>query len=56
MTIGNDKLLEAKGKGEVVISSLLGTKVISDVLLVPAIDKNLLSISQLLEKNYNIVL
>lgn len=56
VTIGNDKLLEAKGKGEVVISSLLGTKVISDVLLVPAIDKNLLSISQLLEKNYNIVL
>lgn len=53
--IGNDEFLEAKGKGEVVISSPLGTKIIYDVLFVPAIDQNLFSISQLLEKNCIIV-
>ncbi|KAA3469580.1 gag-pol polyprotein [Gossypium australe] len=53
--LSNGKLLKFKGKGEVVINSPSGTKIISDVLLVHMIDQNLLSIGQLLEKKYNIV-
>lgn len=52
--IGNDQLIQAKDKCEVLISTS-GTKAISDVILVHEIDQNLLSISQLLEKNYAVI-
>ncbi|KAG8490916.1 hypothetical protein CXB51_014727 [Gossypium anomalum] len=48
--IGNGNLIEAKGKGNVVINTKLGNKVISDVLFVPDIDQNLFSAGQLLHK------
>jgi len=42
--IGNGGYISAKGKGTIVISTSLGTKAISDVLYVPDIDQNLLSV------------
>lgn len=40
------------GKGTVAISINRGTKLISDVLYVPKIDQNLLSVGKLVEKGY----
>ncbi|KAG8487132.1 hypothetical protein CXB51_020669 [Gossypium anomalum] len=48
--IGNGDLIEAKGKGNLVINTCSGNKVISEVLYVPDIDQNLLSVGQLVEK------
>ncbi|KAK5819226.1 hypothetical protein PVK06_024198 [Gossypium arboreum] len=52
--IGNRNLIEAKGKGNVVINTKSGNKVIFDVLFVPDIDQNLLSVGQLVEKGYSL--
>ncbi|XP_052875075.1 uncharacterized protein LOC128280758 [Gossypium arboreum] len=53
--IGNGNLIEARGKGDVLISSSSGNKLISDVLYVPDIDQNLLSVGQLVEKGYSLI-
>ncbi|XP_016730564.1 uncharacterized protein [Gossypium hirsutum] len=52
--IGNGSIIEAKGRGNVVINTYSGNKVISDVLFVPNIDQNLLSVGQLVEKGYSL--
>ncbi|PHT78675.1 hypothetical protein T459_16727 [Capsicum annuum] len=44
--------LEIVGKGTVAIEAPKGTKFIQDVLLVPDLDQNLLSVGQMLEKDY----
>jgi len=46
--IENGALIEVKGKGTVAIESLSGLKLISDVLYVPKINHNLLSVTQLI--------
>ncbi|XP_040965721.1 uncharacterized protein [Gossypium hirsutum] len=53
--IGNGQLINAEGRGDVLIHTSTGGKIISNVLLVPEIDRNLLSITQLLEKGYSVV-
>ncbi|XP_059306526.1 uncharacterized protein LOC132057968 [Lycium ferocissimum] len=53
--IGNSDYLPAKGKGTVAIESYSGTKLISDVLYVPEIDQNLLSVGQFLENNFKLI-
>ncbi|KAG8488945.1 hypothetical protein CXB51_017000 [Gossypium anomalum] len=53
--ISNGELLEAKGNGKAVICTQSGNKTISEVLYVPDIDQNLLSVGQLLEKGYSII-
>ncbi|XP_052478531.1 uncharacterized protein LOC128034035 [Gossypium raimondii] len=53
--IGNGEFIKAEGKGDVFICTPTGAKVISNVLLVPKIDRNLLSIAQLLKKGYSVV-
>ena len=52
--IGNGGYLPAKGIGTVAIITSSGTKTISDVLYVPDIDQNLLSVGQLLEKGFKV--
>ncbi|XP_040942264.1 uncharacterized protein [Gossypium hirsutum] len=47
--------IEEEGKGEVLIDTSTGNKLVSNVLSVPEIDRNLLSIAQLLEKGYSVV-
>ncbi|KAJ8764624.1 hypothetical protein K2173_006706 [Erythroxylum novogranatense] len=53
--IGNGDYITVKGKGTVAIESLTGTKLISEVLYVPEIDQNLLSVGQLLEKGFKVL-
>ncbi|XP_016745784.1 uncharacterized protein [Gossypium hirsutum] len=53
--VGNGHFIKAEGKGDVLICTPTGNKLISNVLFVPKIDKNLLSIAQLLEKGYAVV-
>ncbi|XP_016755279.1 uncharacterized protein [Gossypium hirsutum] len=52
--VGNGHFIKAEGKGDVLIRTPIGNKLISNVLLVLEIDRNLLSIAQLLEKGYSI--
>lgn len=52
--IGNGDYISVKGKGTVAIASCSGTKFISDVLFVPEIDQNLLSVGQLLERDFKV--
>ncbi|XP_017617733.1 kinesin-like protein KIN-7K, chloroplastic [Gossypium arboreum] len=53
--IGNGEYLEVKGRGTVAIESCAGTKLILDVLFVPEIDQNLLSVGQLVEKRFKVM-
>ncbi|XP_016740232.1 uncharacterized protein [Gossypium hirsutum] len=53
--IGNGEHLTVKGKGTIAIISYEGTKTITDVLFVPEIDQNLLSVGKLLEKGYKVL-
>ena len=52
--IGNGAYIEVKGKGTVAIEGHTGLKLISDVLYVPEINQNLLTVPQLLEKGYKV--
>ncbi|XP_031256355.1 uncharacterized protein LOC116114354 [Pistacia vera] len=52
--IGNGGFVEVKGRGEVAIPTPSGTKYISNVLYVPEINQSLLSVGQMLEKNYSL--
>ncbi|XP_057451592.1 uncharacterized protein LOC130743382 [Lotus japonicus] len=53
--VGNGDFISVKGKGTVVIESLTGLKYIPDVLYVPDIDQNLLSVAQLVEKGFKVI-
>ena len=53
--IGNGDYIDVKGIGDIAIDSDSGVKIISDVLYVPEIDLNLLSVGQLLEKDFVVV-
>jgi len=53
--IGNGDYIEVKDIGDIAIDYGSGTRIISDVLYVPEIDQNLLSIGHLLEKDYDVV-
>jgi len=53
--IRNGDYIEVKGIGDIAIDSDPGKRIISDVLYVSEIDQNLLSVGQLLEKNYAVV-
>ncbi|XP_048140232.1 uncharacterized protein LOC125316265 [Rhodamnia argentea] len=53
--IGNGEYLEVKGKGTVAIESCEGTKLVSDVMYVHEIDRNLLSVGQLVEKGFKVI-
>ncbi|PKA58529.1 Retrovirus-related Pol polyprotein from transposon TNT 1-94 [Apostasia shenzhenica] len=53
--IGNGEYIAVKGKGTVAIASCSGTKLITDVLYVPDIDQNLLSVGQLIDKGFKVM-
>jgi len=55
LRIGNGDYIEVKGIGDIAIDFGSGKSIISDVLYVPKIDQNLLSVGQLLEKDYIVV-
>lgn len=53
--IGNGDLITARGKGTVAIKCSSGIKLLEDVLYVPELDLNLLSVGQLLENKFRLV-
>nr|KYP41863.1 Retrovirus-related Pol polyprotein from transposon TNT 1-94 [Cajanus cajan]KYP41870.1 Retrovirus-related Pol polyprotein from transposon TNT 1-94 [Cajanus cajan] len=52
--MGNDTIVESEGKGTVMVETKKGTRLIADVLLVPNLKENLLSIGQMIEKGYTL--
>ena len=52
--IGNGAYISVKGKGTIAIEGYSSLILFYDVLLVPKIDQNLLSVGQLMEKGYKI--
>ncbi|XP_058784841.1 uncharacterized protein LOC131659704 [Vicia villosa] len=54
VTIGNGEHVDVKGKGVVAVETPSGVKYISDVLFVPEINQSLLSVGQMMEKNYSL--
>jgi len=52
--IGHGGYIPAKGMGTITIETQSGTKAIFDVLYVPDLDQNLLSVGQLLEKGFKL--
>jgi len=54
VVIGNGQHVEVKDKGVVAVETLSGIKYISDVLFVPEINQSLLSVGQMMEKNYSL--
>jgi hypothetical protein len=51
----DEAYIEVKGRGTVAIEGHTGLKLIHDVLYVPEINQNLLSVPQLLEKGYKVL-
>ncbi|TXG71060.1 hypothetical protein EZV62_005995 [Acer yangbiense] len=51
--LGNGEMVQATGKGTVSMQTSKGPKLIHDVLLIPDLDQNLLSVAQLLKKGYS---
>lgn len=52
MKIGNGVVVNIKGKGSIGVKTKKMMKWILDVLFVPELDQNLLSVGQLLEHDY----
>ena len=52
--IGNGDFIEVQGKGDVVVETPTGTKLISNVLYVPEINQSLLSVAQMLENGFSL--
>ena len=50
--MGNGAPVDAKGKGTITVETKKGSRDIRDVLLVPDLAQNLLSVGQMLERNY----
>ncbi|XP_037491091.1 uncharacterized protein LOC119369164 [Jatropha curcas] len=53
--LGDGRLVDAKGKGDVIVQTPSGTKLVSDVLYVPELYQSLFSVGQLLDKNYSLL-
>ncbi|XP_047256224.1 uncharacterized protein LOC124888977 [Capsicum annuum] len=53
--IANGNYIPVEGKGNVAIKTVSGTKIISNVLYVPDIDKSLLSVGQLMEEGFKLL-
>ena len=52
--IGNGECLAVKGKGAIAITSGSRTKLITNVLYVPDLNRNLISVGQLMENGFNL--
>ncbi|KAK3000462.1 hypothetical protein RJ639_021063 [Escallonia herrerae] len=52
--LGNGTIVQAQGKGSIGVQTKQGTRFIRDVLLVPDLEHNLLSLGQLLENDYTL--
>ncbi|RVX15286.1 Retrovirus-related Pol polyprotein from transposon TNT 1-94 [Vitis vinifera] len=50
--LGNGEVVQAKGKWTIAISTKRGTKIVTNVLYIPDLDQNLLSVAQMLRNGY----
>lgn len=55
LKIGNGEDIFVKGREIVAIESNRGTKLIDEVIYMPEIDQNILSVGQLLEKKFKLL-
>jgi len=54
VTLGDNKKIQVKGRGTLSINTSKGnTKILQDVMLVPSLSRNLLSIRQLMTSGYS---
>ncbi|TXG51431.1 hypothetical protein EZV62_023955 [Acer yangbiense] len=53
--LGNGDFVKAVGKGKVLIQTKSGPKIINNVLYIPDLVQNLLSVAQLLKKGYSLI-
>jgi phage antirepressor YoqD-like protein len=56
VVVGNKAVIQSKGKGTVRINTKKGARYIQDVLLVPELENNLLSVGQIVDNDYSILL
>ncbi|KAK2404761.1 putative mitochondrial protein [Trifolium repens] len=54
VNLGNGEIVQAEGRGTVSVHTSKGPKFINDVLLIPDLDQNLLSVAQLMKKGYSL--
>ena len=55
MTLGDSKKIQVEGKGTISITIKGNAKILQDVMLVPSLSHNLLSIGQLMVTGYSIL-
>ena len=53
--VGNGELLDVKGKGLAAIKTVSGTKLLDNVLYVPEIEQNLMSVGQLVGDGFSLL-
>ncbi|TXG65924.1 hypothetical protein EZV62_007199 [Acer yangbiense] len=53
--LGNGDMVKAAGKGKVLIQTKSGPKIIDNVLYIPDLAQNLLSVAQLLKRGYSLI-
>ena len=53
--LGDERHVDAKGKGAIVVQPPSGMKIIFAVLFVPEHRQSLLSVGQLIDKNYSLL-
>ena len=53
--MGTGDLVQATGKGTLVVNTKHGKRYINEVLLVPRLDENLLSVGQMMEHGYYVL-
>ena len=53
--IGNGDFVEVEGKGSIQVETLSSTKILNNVLYVPKLSQNLVSVGQLLESDYSLL-
>lgn len=52
--LGNGEIVQARGRGTISVYTSKGPKLIHDVLLIPDLDQNLLSVAQLMKRGYSV--
>ncbi|KAG7563872.1 Integrase catalytic core [Arabidopsis suecica] len=53
--VGNGEIVMTAGKGDITVCTSFGKKVIRNVFLVPGLEKNLLSVSQIISIGYSVL-
>ncbi|KAF7839956.1 Retrovirus-related Pol polyprotein from transposon TNT 1-94 [Senna tora] len=55
VTLGNGEVMQSQGKGSVTVATRQGTRTIHNVLFVPGLSQNLLSVAQMISHGYTVM-